>query len=184
MLIIGNSFGRDFTNINVENFDIGRVEIVYRDDLSQCIEEKSNSMAKSLFDDADVIVYAGGGYDKDCFLSDIHFANSRGKKIFYVGTKDFGYNLNWLIRLNKEQRKSQFNPIEESILISDKEMAKAIPSEHFISLLEPTVVDGKIPVTDDKGRMLSTDRSHLTKYGALYFGKKAVAYTRYIEIFK
>jgi peptidoglycan/LPS O-acetylase OafA/YrhL len=184
LLIIGNSFGRDFTNITVENFDIGRVEIVYRDDLSQCIEEKSNSMAKSLFDDADVIVYASGGYDKDCFLSDIHFANSRGKKIFYVGTKDFGYNLNWLIRLNKEQRRSQFNPIEESILISDKEMAKAIPSEHFISLLEPTVVDGKITVTDDKGRMLSTDRSHLTKYGALYFGKKAVAYTRYIEIFK
>jgi peptidoglycan/LPS O-acetylase OafA/YrhL len=184
LLIIGNSFGRDFTNITVENFDNNRVEIVYRDDLGQCIETKSSSKTRSLFNDADVIVYASGGYDKDCFSSDIYFANSRGKKIFYVGTKDFGYNLNWLIRLSKEQRKNQFNPIAESILVSDKEMSEAIPSEHFISLLGPTVVGGKIPVTDDMGRMLSTDRAHLTKYGALYFGKKAVAHTRYAEIFQ
>jgi peptidoglycan/LPS O-acetylase OafA/YrhL len=184
LLIIGNSFGRDFTNITVENFDNKRVEIVYRDDLGQCIETKSSSKTRSLFNDADVIVFASGGYDKDCFLSDIYFANSRGKKIFYVGTKDFGYNLNWLIRLSKEQRKNQFNPIAESILVSDKEMSEAIPSEHFISLLGPTVVGGKIPVTDDMGRMLSTDRAHLTKYGALYFGKKAVAHTRYAEIFQ
>jgi hypothetical protein len=184
LLIIGNSFGRDFTNITVENFDNNRVEIVYRDDLGQCIETKSSSKTRSLFNDADVIVYASGGYDKDCFSSDIYFANSRGKKIFYVGTKDFGYNLNWLIRLSKEQRKNQFNPIAESILVSDKVMSEAIPSEHFISLLGPTVVGGKIPVTDDMGRMLSTDRAHLTKYGALYFGKKAVAHTRYAEIFQ
>ena len=184
VLIIGNSFGRDFTNITVENFDISRIEIIYRDDLGQCIEEQSISNTKSLFNDADVIVYASGGYDKDCLLSDIKFANSRGKKIFYVGTKDFGYNLNWLIRLNKEQRKNQFNPIAKSFLVSDKEMSEAIPSEHFISLLKPTVVDSKIPVTDDMGRMLSTDRAHLTKYGALYFGKKAVANTRYAEIFQ
>lgn len=184
VLIIGNSFGRDFTNITVENFDISRIEIVYRDDIGQCIEEQSISNIKSLFNDADVIVYASGGYDKDCLLSDIKFANSRGKKIFYVGTKDFGYNLNWLIRLNKEQRKNQFNPIAKSFLVSDKEMSEAIPSEHFISLLKPTVVDSKIPVTDDIGRMLSTDRAHLTKYGALYFGKKAVANTRYADIFQ
>lgn len=183
LLIIGNSFGRDFTNLTVENFDISRVEIVYRDDLGQCIEEKSSSKTRSLFNDADVIVYASG-YNKDCFSLDIDFANSLGKKIFYVGTKDFGYNLNWLIRLNKEQRKNQFNPIAESILVSDREMSEAIPSKNFISLLEPTVVDSKIPVTDDMGRMLSTDRAHLTKYGALYFGKKAVAHTRYAEIFQ
>lgn len=184
VLIIGNSFGRDFTNITVENFDISRVEIIYRDDLGQCIEEQSSSKTKSLFNDADVIVYASDGYDKDCFLSDIKFANSRGKKIFYVGTKDFGYNLNWLIRLNKEQRKNQFNPIAERFLVSDKEMSEAIPSEHFISLLKPTVVGSKIPITDDMGRMLSTDRAHLTKYGALYFGQKAVANTRYADIFQ
>jgi len=184
LLIIGNSSGRDFTNITVENFDISRVEIVYRDDLGQCIEEKTSSKTISLFIDANVIVYASGGYDKDCFLSDINFAKNRGKQIFYVGTKHFGYNLNWLIRLNNEQRKNQFNPIAESILVSDKQMREAIPSEHFISLLEPTVVGGKIPVTDDMGRMLSTDRTHLTKYGALYFGKKAVANTRYAEIFQ
>ncbi len=184
VLIIGNSFARDFTNITVENFDVGRAEVVYRDDFGQCIKEKSSLKSSLLFNDADVIVYASGGYDMDCLLLDIEFAKSLGKEIYYVGTKDFGYNLNWHIRLSKEQRISQYNPIAERFLIFDKEMSDAIPSEHFISLLKPTVVASKIPITDELGRMLSTDRSHLTKYGALYFGKNAVANTRYADLFK
>jgi peptidoglycan/LPS O-acetylase OafA/YrhL len=184
VLIIGNSFARDFTNITIENFDTSGAEIVYRDDLVQCIEGKSSSKSILLFNDADIIVYASGHYNKDCLLLDINFAKARGKKIFYVGIKDFGYNLNWLIRLDREQRVNKFNPIAEEILISDEEMRDIIPNEHFISLLGPTVVALKIPVTDDMGRMLSTDRSHLTKYGALYFGKKAVVNTRYADIFQ
>lgn len=185
VLIIGNSFGRDFTNITVENFDVSRAEIVYRDDIKQCIDDQVMVMSHSLFIDADVIVYASGDYvDKDCYLKDIAFAKSSGKEIFYIGTKDFGYNLNWLIQLDKEQRKNQFNRIDHSIIISDKEMAATIPREHFISLLEPTVVANKIPITDEMGRMLSTDRAHLSKYGALFFGKKAVANTRYADLFQ
>lgn len=184
VLIIGNSFGRDFTNITIENFDVSRAEIVYRDDLGQCIYETTRSKYISLFNDADVIVYASGGYNNDCLLMDIEFAKSRGKEIFYVGSKDFGYNLNWLLRLSKEQRKSQFNPLDEKFIISDNMMSEAIPSEHFISLLRPTVVGNKIPITDDMGRMLSTDRAHLTKYGAIYFGRIAVANTRYADLFQ
>ena len=185
ILILGDSFARDFTNLTLENFDVSHAEIVYRDDLYGCIDDYlRRKVSNSLFIEADVIVFASGVYEKDCYLKDIAFAKSRDKDIFYIGTKNFGYNLNWLIRLDKDQRKNRFNPIADSVILSDKNMAKAIPSEHFISLLSPTLVDKNIPITDDMGRMLSTDRAHLTKYGAVFFGKKAVADTLYADLFK
>jgi peptidoglycan/LPS O-acetylase OafA/YrhL len=184
VLIIGNSFARDFTNITLENFDVSRSEIVYRDDLEQCISPPFSENKYSLYNDADVIVFASGDYKSDCYINDIAFAESRGKKIFYVGTKDFGYNLNWLIRLDKNLRGNQYNSIPSSFVNSDKNMADIIPSENFISLLAPTLCNGKVPITDDYGRMLSTDRTHLTKYGAIYFGQRAVVGTPYGDLFK
>ena len=184
ILIFGNSFARDFTNITLENFDVSRVEIVYRDDLQECFHSDGNKNMFNLFSEADVIVIASGVYNKDCYIKDIAFALSKDKKIYYIGTKEFGYNLNWLIRLGKNERINQFNSISAVTISADKEMSEAIPKEHFISLLTPTLVNGKVPITDEFGRMLSTDRAHLTKYGALYFGKKAVLGTSYAELFR
>jgi len=184
ILVIGNSFARDFVNITRESFDVSRVEIIYRDDLAQCINPNLREGVNSLFLEANVIVFASGEYDPVCYGKDIAFALAGNKKIYYIGTKDFGYNLNWIIRLNKIDRSNQFNYISNSFIVSDEKMSKIIPRENFISLLKPTVEDGKIPITDEWGRMLSTDRKHLTKYGAIYFGKKAILNSSYAELFK
>jgi peptidoglycan/LPS O-acetylase OafA/YrhL len=183
ILIIGNSFARDFTNITLENFNISNVEIIYRDDLSGCIGSKINQSTNNLFFETDVIVFASGVYDKNCYSKDISFASINNKKIYYVGIKDFGYNLNWLIHLKKDERRNQFNVISKEIIASDKEMSELIPHEHFISLLSPTLVRDKIPITDELGRMLSIDRAHLTKYGAIYFSKKIFFDTSYSKLF-
>jgi len=184
ILIIGNSFARDFTNITIENFDVSRVDIIYRDDLSECIEHSLSEDTGNLFSEADVIVFASGGYDKNCYIKDISFASRNNKKIYYIGTKEFGYNLNWLVGLTNNERRSQFNFISDETINADKEMSKVIPREHFISLIASVLSSGKVPITDEFGRMLSTDRAHLTKYGALYFGKNAVLGTSYSELFK
>ena len=183
ILIIGNSFARDFTNITLENFNVSYVEIIYRDDLFECIGSKINQSANNLFFETDVIVFASGAYDKNCYSKDISFASINNKKIYYVGIKNFGYNLNWLIHLKKDERRNQFNVISKEIIASDKEMSELIPHEHFISLLSPTLVGDKIPITDELGRMLSIDRAHLTKYGAIYFGKKIFFNTSYSKLF-
>jgi len=54
-------------------------------------------------------------------------------------------------------RKSSDSRLEKqtTLLTNTEEMSEAIPSENFISLLKPTVVSNKMPVTDDMGRMLS-----------------------------
>ena len=52
---------------------------------------------------ADVIVFASGA-DKDCVGTDVPLLQKQGKNVFYIGTKDFGDNLNWIIRLPLDER--------------------------------------------------------------------------------
>jgi hypothetical protein len=61
-------------------------------------------------------------------------------------------------------------------------MAAAIPSNHYISLLAGTVKDGNIPITDERGYLITTDRAHLTKFGAIFFGRKVLLPSRYGNI--
>lgn len=183
ILIIGNSFARDFINITLETFDVSNIQIAYTDDLNQCIASYAKKPQQRAFLEANVIVFASGSLNKDCYRDDIKFAKENRKKIYYIGFKDFGYNLNWLIRLSAHERKNKFNSIPPEIIEIEKDMASVIPPENYISLLAPVVVDGKIPITDDAGRLISPDRTHLTKYGAIYFGKKAVASSSYAELF-
>lgn len=111
------------------------------------------------------------------------FASSSNKRLYYVGTKDFGYNLNWLIRLKEEERRKRYNLISADIISADAKMALIIPESHYISLLSPTIRGNMVPITDDLGRILSTDRAHLTKYGAIFFGDKAVKNSEFSTIF-
>jgi len=184
ILIIGNSFARDFVNITTETFDTRNHEIVYRSDIKQCIFPYNNILSENLYSKADVIVFASGGLDENCLESDLQYAKKNSKNIFYVGTKNFGYNLNWIIRLNEKERANLYNTISNSAIDADIEMGVRVPRENYISLLKPTLVGNTIPITDESGRMLSTDRAHLTKYGAIYFGNNAVLNSPYSEVFR
>lgn len=183
LLIVGNSFARDFVNITLETYDTSKVEIVYRDDIRQCILPFKSEVSEKLFSRADVIVFSSGRLEEGCMNDDLAFASLHRKAIFYVGTKDFGYNLNWLIGLREGERSNRYNRILGSVIDDDIRMSQSVPSVNYISLISPLLVDGKMPITDEGGRMISTDRAHLTKYGAEYFGRKVVRNTSYSEVF-
>jgi peptidoglycan/LPS O-acetylase OafA/YrhL len=178
ILVIGNSFGRDFVNMTTETFNLKYVEIVYRDDLAQCILPLKNEISEKLYNFADIIVFAGVG-SKRCMDEDIEFSRNNGSEIFYVGSKEFGWNLNWLIRLDHENLPNQYNPLLAGTLEIEKTSAGLVPNANYISLLMPIVKDGQVPVTDGLGRLLSTDRIHLTKYGAIFIGDKSLRSSRY-----
>jgi peptidoglycan/LPS O-acetylase OafA/YrhL len=180
LLVVGNSFGRDFVNMTTETFNVKDIEIVYRDDLSECIFPYKNALSEALFGSADLIVFAtDGGYRKDCITVDIRFVQAHGKNIFYIGTKSFGRNLNWILRLPSDQRRNQYNLLPEALVAGDHRMSLDVPAENFVSLLAPTEKDGRIPITDDLGRVLSTDRVHVTKFGAIFFGQRVLVGSRY-----
>ncbi len=179
LLIVGNSFGRDFVNMTTETFDTKNIEIVYRDDLSDCIMPYRNHLSEKLFGSADVIVFASGWFQKDCVEADGDYVQKHSKKVFYVGTKNFGTNLNWIIRLRPDERPNQYNRLPKETVERERILASRAPIENFISLLAPVVKDGQIPITDDLGRVLSTDRTHVTKFGAIFFGEKVLLRSRY-----
>ncbi|MDQ0511519.1 acyltransferase family protein [Ancylobacter amanitiformis] len=184
IFVVGDSFGRDFINMTTETFDVSNIEIAYSDTAQACIENRSDSADKSLFDAADIIVFASG-YDtpdsirQHCVQRDITWADERGKEIFFVGTKHFGYNLNWIIQLSSNDRANQYNKIPEFSLRNQKLDEEIVPSPNFISLLGAVSRDGMVPITDNNGKMLSTDRRHVTKYGAIYFGDHALKPSAY-----
>lgn len=170
VLVTGDSFARDFVNMVTETYTTQGMDIVYRDDVGECIVPFTHSTAKTLYEQADVIVVAGSLITQ-CVEDNLHFAREHHKQIFYAGTKQFGYNLNWLARLEGDQLKNQTNQVLPDIVTYDKMNAKLLPPDLYLSFLANTAPDGRIPITDEAGRMLSTDRSHLTRYGAIYFGE-------------
>ena len=184
LLIVGNSFARDFVNMTTETFDVKNVDIVYRDDLSDCISTANNKTAESLFSAADVVVFASGAATENCVADNVRIARENHQDLFYVGTKNFGYNENWLIRLQPKDRSNQVNKVLSESVELDARESQIIPAENYISLLRPTVRDGYIPITDASGRLLSVDRLHITKFGAIFFGQKALLGSRFGEVMK
>jgi peptidoglycan/LPS O-acetylase OafA/YrhL len=197
LLVIGNSFGRDFVNMTTETFDMENVDIVYRDDFSTCIAPFKNNTAEELYDTADVIVFISGppasyssspgpslGVTERCVADNIKFTRERNKDLFYIGTKNFGYNENWVMRLEPKDRSNQWNRVDGDALEMDADESRIVSSDNYVSLMKPTVRDGYIPITDADGRLLSIDREHVTKFGAIFFGQKVLLGSRYGEIMK
>lgn len=180
MLIIGNSFARDFVNMTTETFDVRNVEIVYSDTADNCIERNGASVRARLFKQADIIVFANT--DVKCVAANIAWANAHAKRIFFVGFKDFGYNLNWIIRLPAPMRANQYNKIADEYAAIGRLEEKVVPANNFIALMRPVTRGGMMPITDGAGKMISTDRKHVTRYGAIYFGQRALKPTAFGEL--
>lgn len=82
VLVQGNSYARDFVNMNLEAFEQAKLEFVYRDDFPECLGEVTGVHA-TLLRQADVIVYASGGARIRCVTENIAAAHKAGKAIFY-----------------------------------------------------------------------------------------------------
>lgn len=182
VLVVGNSHGRDFVNMTTETFDTRKVEIVYRDDFSECIYPFKSTLERTLYLQADIIVFATWNPHSHCFQGDSRFFEDSHKDYFYIGTKGFGYNLSWVVRLKAVDRPNQLNRLPPQLEISEREMQSTVPERHFISLLSTTVKNEMIPITDEKGYLISTDRTHVTRFGAIYFGQRVLRHSRYGDI--
>lgn len=179
VLVQGNSFARDFVNMNLEAFDQARLEFVYRDDFPECLAEAKGVHA-TLLQQADVIVYASGGGGVSCVQEDIAFAQKAGKAIFYLGGKHFGYNLNWLVRLPAADRANQSNAVVQVARDEELLLKAKVPPVHFLSIYDRvTVGEWRMPITDAQGHLLTPDRVHLTQHGAAYVGPRVLFDTAY-----
>ena len=147
------------------------MEIVYRDDFPPCVDDAAGIL-RTLYDDAEVVI-TPGDVAMACAEENVDVVTADGKDFLVVGTKAFGENLNWLMRSGDWT--NQTNEVPEATLAMDAHDRAALPSNNYVSWLEPVLVDKtRIPITDDEGRLLTTDKRHFSQAGARYFGERVL----------
>lgn len=165
ILIIGNSFARDFANILLESNIKNRIEISYIYDLDIC---KDINVRLS---NAEYIFFS------ELKIKEFHEYRYKFKidttKVWNVGTKNFGSNNG--IFYNKRDKgdyciqKTHMN----ECFIKKNDSLKKMWKKKYIDLIEIIVdKEGRVPVFTSDCKFISQDCSHLTRAGAVFFAKK------------
>ena len=112
------------------------------------------------------------GFNLPCINTVISALEEKAIKVIFIGTKQFGDNMNWLARLNSIERSSLCqSPNSKKIdfdLIEKTKYQKRITSL-FSALFQAMAC---FPITNTAGDLLSSDRQHFTIAGIEYFGKQ------------
>jgi peptidoglycan/LPS O-acetylase OafA/YrhL len=182
LLVIGDSFARDFINMIRENYNINRFELIYIHS-----NEYSNS-PKNLFKDADTIIAVSSfgktnnfnknevtNFSEKLFQFLSHNSN---KKFYYVGTKNFGFNNNFVLNKTFNQSPKYSVKVNQSNILAN-ELEKSIWKDHYIDILDVLLdKENKVSIFTSNGEFISFDTEHLTKEGAKYIGNKIFKKTR------
>lgn len=187
MLIVGNSFARDFLNALMENKATDGYEVIYLKDYYADI-----NISRGLLKKADVVIFvsSSGMANRVCDEAALVKASLKLKseiatyakgKFFYVGTKNFGLNNNFVRRMNWDSTLDHMVPISKSAIIANK-IEKNIFQSNYIDLISLLSEGDKIRLFTDEHRFISFDTDHITKEGAIYLGKKICENTAIKEI--
>ena len=156
ILVIGNSHGRDFVNILRETYDFSELELVYWHKYDVCSLFQTDS-GKDLYKESDIIVFASN-YDTNdtlCINNALRLSNEVGASLFFIGTKQFGFNHNWIARTELNKRQMLRNPVLQKTMIADLKASEVIPSMNYISIMQPLTNDEGVLITDELGRLIS-----------------------------
>lgn len=168
ILVIGNSYGRDIANIILETYDENNFNLIYRDDITTC--SMLNVEFKDLLKESSLIIF-GSSYEKVSCNESLSLNSPYKDKTYFIGNKFFGNNLNWIMRVDMQNRKYLRNPINENLIENENMLRKTLPNKKFISLFDHLVNENGVLITDHNGMLISDDREHLTLSGTKYVGE-------------
>ena len=96
------------------------------------------------------------------YRAEIDERKANGQDTLFVGTKNFGENLNLLTRLKKTARSSLCQKAAQRFALIEKRDLISIPSENYISMFSLAGTLDCIPITNSNGELLARDRKHFT----------------------
>ncbi len=165
VLIIGDSFGRDFANILQESPVAEDIQIsyIYLKNNRNYMEKYSERIAS-----ADVVFYASSGVYEVLpqWLTDW----AEQDAVYVVGTKNYGGSNGYIYA-----RRFTSGYYRMSVEINEHYWARNTQQkqqygDHYIDMLAPvTTGTGCVRVFTDEGKFISQDCRHLTQYGAMYY---------------
>lgn len=171
VLVLGNSYARDFANILLERFGADAMNLLYREDLYHCVSDLAAS--HPFLARADYAFLASGWVYADCIEKDLAFFEAQGAAAFVVGPKHFGYNLNVFARVPMEKRPAQRTVVPAPWRQRNDTLRALVPEGRYIDLIAAVSRDGRtLPVFNADGLPLTVDRRHLTRQGAQFFAER------------
>ena len=164
ILVIGNSFGRDWGNVLYEyNSDLDISFLYYSEGaLIENIER---------VEDADIVFYALGlSYGS---VPDVVVENVPREKLYVVSNKNYGVS-NGIVYAQRSSANYYSQTVEYSEeLEADINSNQMIWGDHYINMMNPVLDENnRIRVFTDDNMLISQDCRHLTRAGAKYYSRK------------
>ncbi len=161
VLLVGNSFARDFGNILLESAYGEHLNIAYYPDF-EAVPIRQLERCDYLFT---------FGYKSDIPRS-IRRHLPDENHIYGIGTKNFGVNNGYVYA--RRYRKDYFEttvPLSESYVALNEEWKKEW-GDQYIDLIKPVeAAEGRVHVFTPEHKFFSHDCRHLTKAGASYYAQ-------------
>lgn len=167
VLLIGNSYARDFANILLESMMNDRMELSYMPGISeQYSEETANRIHNSDY----VFCFS----EKESLPSYFWDSVSYPENVYGIGTKNFGdcnsiiYNKRFVIDdIHKETAIIEQSYEEQEVTLQEQW------GDHYISILSYAKnEDGTVKIFTEDNKFISYDCYHLSPAGARYFAEK------------
>ena len=165
VLVIGNSYGRDFANSLNESPLSSELEISYI--YSPTIDELQEKQKR--INDSDFIFYVCGpvyNLPSEDLLAALDF-----EKLYVVGNKSYGES-NGIIysrRMNDDYLNSSVT-VDKKLIQQNRHLKKLF-GDRYIDLMELVKTeDLEYRIFTDTGRFISQDCRHLTRDGAIFYG--------------
>lgn len=182
VLVLGNSFARDFLNCAIENDYMTRYEVRYEPvdhpgDLRYLTSETAvSTRMRTLLSKSDVVILVQGDvqiFDPGSWETDSRILYELGAKgIIVVGTKNFGWNPNAIMFMSEQIRQSYRPSVEDDVWMRNEVDVRQFPSDVFVNVLGMLADDQRsVPLFTPGGKLISEDGRHLTIDGAKFLGE-------------
>lgn len=160
VLIIGNSFARDFGNILLESEYADEIELSYSFSYENSLTDRIQQADR-------IFVF---GY-KSAVPAYVWENVSNENRIYGIGTKTFG-TLNGEIYFHR-YRKDYYSmtvSLDPGYALANQALRQEW-GNHYIDMLEPVSSGEKVRVFTDTNMFISQDTKHLTQAGAQYYAR-------------
>ena len=170
VLVLGNSFGRDWANVLSESEMSANLEISYLPFHTETNLEGNEDVLIRRAKKADIIFYVlGPDYDD---ISEKYLMILPKDKLYVVGNKNFGKS-NGIIYSQRNSNNYLNLSIElpEELIESNKQMKEKYGDRYIDILSYVQVSDKEVRVFTENGKFISQDCRHLTENGAKYLAQ-------------